>query len=271
MRLPDHMLRGVVYLGSRTRERGIQFGGTAFFVSFGHPLDAQRRYIYLVTAKHNIKRAHESAMDGVIVVRPRWTRAGDSDFIKTTRSQWIDHEDADVSICDVDFPWDRLDFAHIDEAMLMTDLIRDNNRIGPGDELQVVGLFTGHRGVRNNVPIVRSGVIAAMPDADEPVDTEEGPMVAYLAEIRSLGGLSGSPVFVVLPPFRFKEAAPSHEARAYLLGLVAGHWDRRVADDHIEGLEQEKIHQGIAVVVPTARILDLLNSSSEVEKRQASL
>ncbi len=96
-------------------------------------------------------------------------------------------------------------------------------------------------------------------------------MEAYLAEIRSVGGLSGSPVFVVLPPFRRKQSAPTEEARAYLLGLVHGHWDEEIPqDEYARGLEAERINQGVAVVVPATKILDLLDAPAEKAKRSAA-
>lgn len=68
--------------------------------------------------------------------------------------------------------------------------------IGIGDEVLMVGLFTKRYGYRKNIPIVRGGIISAMPE--EPIeDQETGNLYdAYLIEIRSIGGLSGSPVIV---------------------------------------------------------------------------
>ena len=45
-----------------------------------------------------------------------------------------------------------------------------------------------------NLPIVRLGAIAAMPG--EYIKTDWGCLRAYLIEARSIGGLSGSPVFI---------------------------------------------------------------------------
>jgi hypothetical protein len=40
--------------------------------------------------------------------------------------------------------------------------------------------------------------------------------------------------------------------------------------DYAVGTEKEKINQGIAVVVPSAKILDLINAPKEQAKRKAS-
>jgi hypothetical protein len=50
-----------------------------------------------------------------------------------------------------------------------------------------VGLFSEHQGAERNIPIVRVGNIAAMPE--EPVlTTSWGAIDAYLIEARSIGG-----------------------------------------------------------------------------------
>jgi len=84
--------------------------------------------------------------------------------------------------------------------------------IGPGADLVVVGLFTMHHGTRRNLPIVRRGTLASLPH--EPLRDEAArPFDAYIAEVISIGGLSGSPVFVGIP------GGP-----AYLLGIIRAHW-----------------------------------------------
>jgi hypothetical protein len=61
-------------------------------------------------------------------------------------------------------------------------------------------------GSTRNIPIVRTGVIAAMPAIDEPFVRKGEEYHAYLAEMRSIGGLSGSPVFVFLDRTRTVDA-----------------------------------------------------------------
>ena len=87
------------------------------------------------------------------------------------------------------------------EALATPDLIKEKS-IGLGEELLVVGLFASHHGRKMNIPIVRSGMIAAMPW--EPIwDAKTGQnFEAFLAEVRSIGGLSGSPVWVAVDPGR---------------------------------------------------------------------
>ncbi len=77
-------------------------------------------------------------------------------------------------------------------SLFATDEIIKDQNIGLGDEVFITGLFGYVAGSQKNIPIVRVGNIAMMPD--EKVPTEGEPMEAYLIEARSMGGLSGSPV-----------------------------------------------------------------------------
>lgn len=84
-------------------------------------------------------------------------------------------------------------------------------------------------------------------------------MRAILIEVRSIGGLSGSPVFVHMGGFRVHDGRPSFDNsdRPFLLcGLIHGHWDALNAevDADILGTGNEKINTGIAIVVPADEI-----------------
>ena len=70
------------------------------------------------------------------------------------------------------------------------------NEVGVGDEVFITGLFSHHHGNHKNIPIVRTGNIASMPE--EKIQTQNYLREAFLIEARSIGGLSGSPVFLNL-------------------------------------------------------------------------
>ena len=57
--------------------------------------------------------------------------------------------------------------------------------------------------------------------------TDYGLTEAYLIEARSIGGLSGSPVFIPMPPFQQinGEVTQGSGSLFYLLGLMHGHFD----------------------------------------------
>ena len=127
-----------------------------------------------------------------------------------------------------------------------------------------MGLFHRHAGTKKNTPVVRTGNIAAMPE--EPVDTARGPMEAYLVEARSIGGLSGSPVFVHLGIVRNVEGQVKFATQKwgvfYLLGMMQGHWEMPLLDVDFANEDERGLvtaNMGIAVVSPADRILEVLN------------
>jgi hypothetical protein len=156
--------------------------------------------------------------------------------------------------------------------MIATDEVISTKGIGVGDDAFLTGLFENHVGRHRNIPIVRMGNIAAMPE--EPVQTDfHGTLVsidAYLLETRSIGGLSGSPVFVVTSGFR-GSGTIFMGPQFFLLGLVHGHWDSPfTAVDALtpDGVRSEAINMGIALVVPASKIVDVTNRPEFVEFRR---
>ena len=149
--------------------------------------------------------------------------------------------------------------------MAATSEIISKESIGPGDEVFITGLFVNHFGEERNIPILRIGNIAAMPEEKVKTDTM-GPMDAFI-EARSIGGLSGSPVFVHLTGVRnnvFTVGPPP----IYLLGLMHGHWDAEVTkNDSIQKdqFERERVNMGIAIVVPVQKIIETVDQFTTVQ------
>jgi hypothetical protein len=156
--------------------------------------------------------------------------------------------------------------------------------LGIGDEIAIVGLFRGHYGADRNVPIVRIGNIAAL---QEPVKTRYfGYIDAHLIEARSIGGLSGSPVFLFLPPVKLtkqESGVPGLHQRnttfadgqgMFLLGLVHGHFD--VDDIHVDTVSEDggtngAINTGIAIVVPVEKVLETIDEPDWVAERKKEI
>lgn len=167
------------------------------------------------------------------------------------------------------WPYDRDQFAFrfttVEDAVT-TDVLQ-TQVVGPGDEVFLPGLFVNHYGAQRNEPIVRLGNIAAMPA--EPVRTKMlGAIDAYLIEARSVGGLSGSPVFLNLGIVRHTSNAPGAELRFhtgqrtwYLLGVVHGHWQAEHEDVEVDAASAtEHVNMGIAVVTSIDRVISLLQA-----------
>lgn len=239
---------------------------------------------YVVTAKHVVDQAAGAERKNDVLVRLN-TKAGDVDYKKTKLDRWQLHPDhsegrrqnyIDIAICNlVDYKaWERtdigkFDFTFLDEEDLCSDDIIKKYSIGLGDEVVIPGLFHSHIGEVQNVPVIRTGNIAAM--RGEPVPTSRGPMDAYLVEMRSIGGISGSPVLTnmaVRPDVLLPEGAATKIEKSpkthFLLGLIHGHYTITTQDEWTFKTDQQvgDINAGIAVVIPASRIMETINASA---------
>ena len=139
----------------------------------------------------------------------------------------------------------------------------------------MVGRFINHEGRQRNMPAVRFGNIAMMPF--EKIRHKEREEESFLVEVRSIGGYSGSPVFVFVPPFsiRYKPVQPGEpqptNSALYGPWLLGVNWaylnDRiRVHDKNGEDLREKyegwntPSNTGMAAVTPVWVLAELLNS-----------
>ena len=148
--------------------------------------------------------------------------------------------------------------------------------VGIGDEVFSSGLFAPVEGIKRNLPIVRHGNIAMMPD--EQIQTEDGYADVYLVEARSLPGISGSPVFV-RPTLTFKvQDQRGKKADVFcaglgivLLGLMQAHWDVRESEINKAAFTHDRkrgVNMGVAMVVPAIKILETINQEGLVTMRR---
>jgi hypothetical protein len=154
--------------------------------------------------------------------------------------------------------------------------ISDLGAFEVGDDVFFPGLFVRHQGEERNIPIVRTGTIAAM--GQERVmaclaKNQESRLIdAYLVEARSIGGLSGSPVFLYSSGHSRRGVQHEGPSRSFFLGIMQGHYDRKVqADSSVFSDEAEKINMGIGIVIPATKLLEILDRDdlrSEREKAE---
>lgn len=237
--------------------------GTAFFATVSNA-------IYAVTAQHLLDKSEEY---GPLFVRLS-TTSGYEDF-EAPQSAWTRHESTDVAAIRVPIP-PNADFRSIGQDMLLTDKMVVEHRIGAGDELFFTGLFSEHPGRERVQPIMRFGTISMMPH--EPIKVKDlrvaSEIDAYLVEARSWGGHSGSPAFVYYPPDRAGNSITVPMALpVFLLGLVQSHYeikgDVELIGDFV-GSGKVPINAGIAAVVPSQKIIDVLMDEELVRDRQGS-
>ncbi len=275
MILPDDYRKCVIFVGYKKSDETYVKLGTAFLVSV--PSERENRgFNYIVTAKHIIARISELNLGKV------WLRVNTYEgfqWVDSDITHWEPHPEdynLDVSVAMLLLPREKFDFKTIALENFTTHEVIDDFMIGVGEEIFLMGLFSKHTGTKKNVPIFRTGVISLLADPNELVEVKimgvRCEIEAHLVEARSIGGLSGSPVFVYLGNFRPSNAKRT-EAEIFLLGLMHGHWDVESKPDEYEEDEvslekQEKVNMGIAIVIPSTKIVEVINQPKLADFRK---
>jgi hypothetical protein len=267
MRIPSRVKKSVVFIGIKADDSVItepDYCGTGFIVSIQSSKIKRVSFPYLVTARH--VAAELKGLDFYIRVN---TKDGKAIVFKVGAGQmkwWFnpkEDEACDVAIFPLGIPqeiFNTMDYEAIKTDMFLTDAEISEQGIGEGDDVFTAGVFYHHQGENKNLPIVRMGNIAMMPD--EPIQHKKfGDMEVYLIELRSMSGLSGSPVFVLnqVAGEITEKGLFKTSWHIYLLGLICGHWEKGI----------DKINVGIAYVAPAKKILETINRKELADIRGA--
>jgi hypothetical protein len=289
MRVPDQVRKAVLFVGM-DGPSGPEYGGTAYIVALpgGHgTITSQTKdqvttevrfpFTFLVTARHLAEELEGNDFylrvnrnDGSIAVikvnaeTPWWYHPSEKQHVDAAVTVFApaNQEDLDIRTIPID--------------MFADELVISEHDIGTGDEVFITGLFTKVVETTRNIPIVRTGTVAMMPGEKIPFGKDL--IEAYLIESRSIGGLSGSPVFVretVKMPvgIRFKagvklnnvnDATPGESfdrvemqgtGRFYFFGSVIGHWE---IPNGFTTSKTEAVNMGISPIVPAQKIKEIL-------------
>lgn len=271
--VPPEVRKCAVFLGFRFKDKkGVEHGalaGTAFFVSV--PLEGfDRAMIYLVTARHVIAKIAEHTVDNIVSVRIN-RHKGSAVPIGTKLSDWKFHpNDSSVDAAVIQLTPDPkvCDFRALAIKMAVTDETIKKEQIGEGDEVFLTGLFHYHFGDEKNLPIIRTGNIALMPE--EKVNVKGfGDIEAYLVEARSIKGLSGSPVFAYLGHTRAKNdnLTVGQDPLFTWLGVMHGHWDAPKNDIDTVDEAGKGVNVGIGIVVPAEKVVEIINQEHFAKQR----
>lgn len=265
MRLDDWIKRTVVFVGLKTSVGFLPFG-TAFIIGVK---GAVANFNFIVTARHVV----DQISGDTIAVRVNRKDDG-SDILVINKSDAFYSEDPsdDLAMFSIRWGYDVYDYkvyvATRDERRIS---LEQCDGIGIGDETATVGLYTSHHGMKKNIPIVRMGHISAIPE--ERIMSASGYVAGYLVEMISIGGLSGSPVFLNVPPVRVKDGALAHGRNFVPIGILLGHHVIETTEDQIvvprfqepQGEADRsssgkpfETSTGLCVVVPFDRVFDIL-------------
>ena len=278
VRVPDVVLKCVGFVGEVVSydSEGAQgdLHATGFFVSV--PIEegkASPNFVYFVTAKHVAADLRDKEVYFLVN-----KVGGGVTTIPYVEDRWSLHptdKTADVAVIQVGNAHDA-DIKAVNINSLGTPSLLAQLDVGIGDEVFATGLFTPVAGTARNEAIVRHGNIAMMPQ--EPIQTELGYADVYLVEARSIGGLSGCPVFV-RPSIRLPQPTENRHTKnawavghgSILLGLMHGHWDIKESEMNKAFITHDRKHgvnMGIGIVVPAQKILETINRPELLEMRE---
>jgi hypothetical protein len=277
MLVPPEIQKCCFFIGYRGKTKEV-WGGTAFAVGLELDVQSKRSMLYLVTAKHCIVRIRDEHRQDKILVRANLAY-GAAGTLTSDVSDWELHPREDIAVLEIPYEWTEIvDFAFLQEVLFATDEAIKTTFIGEGDEIFITGLFRRHYGKNINRPVTRIGNIAMMPSS-EPVPSAIGDIHdAYVIEIKSIGGLSGSPTFFHMPQRDLAGVVPLPvKSLYYLIGMVHGHWDIPaeaftdfdVADD--KNSQNEKINMGMAIVIPCQKIMAFIKENESFKTTRAEL
>ena len=272
-----------VFVYFRNRNGTDQIAGSAFAVTLS--LGKTFSSVFLVTARHVIEGCRKNTDEEFVLIRLN-THDGGAGLFQISFDRWKGHPKESVL---TGAKWfERQDTLRYDVAAAFVENIEVHGtaiqavswpgqtltaelaaaqNVGAGDDVAIIGVYRNHVGKQRNIPVVRSGVIAAMPE--EPVETFLGPMEAYLIEARSIGGVSGSPVYWVSGRYRWGPDGYMIEndvARFSLMGLVHGHFDSVALGTWPF---PERMNEGMSIVAPLSHIHDVLFQDGFATERVA--
>jgi len=282
-RIPDHILDSIIYLyeTEEASHKGEDAGGSGFLVAIeGGP---RGRSLYAVTNSHVVGGFGHSPAYPVVRVNKQDGTLG---TIATPVENWIHHFDGvtDLAVCPISLDEDRgrYKYRFIQQSLFLNEESALDMRIGPGDDVHLVGRFINHEGKEKNLPSVRHGTVAQVPL--EPVNLAGiPPQDAFLVEVRSISGFSGSPIMTVIPIQRVSEklraqAGPTNTVAQFLLGVDCAHlrncewieeYDQKTGESKPTDF-YVATDTGMAVVIPAWKLNELLQHCEEAEmKRRA--
>jgi hypothetical protein len=288
MRVPDQLRKTVLFIGVIGDLPEPEWIATAYLVAVP---DAVRTlqvgprsrhgdvgvvtypFTFLATARHVAEKLEGKDFalrvnridDTIAIIRGQsdtrwWYHPTERRYVDAALAMFFPDNFADLDIQTIHVEW----FA--DEEAIQTA------HLGAGDEVFIAGLFTKTTETTKNIPIVRIGNLAMLPG--EKIPFKDGKLIdAYLVESRSIGGLSGSPVFIRQTVkmegdanMAFSDSAgrrlPDNQivemsglGRIYFLGSMIGHWDEPTG---FSFPQHEAVNMGISPMVPAHKIKEIL-------------
>ncbi len=198
--IPPELKSIVTFVFVEKIGKGLVPHGTAFFVGVPHPKEADRHFVYLVTAKHVLQDPETKSFFPKISVRLNLAEGGtllaSIPLVEGGPAKNIFvHKDSTVDLAVIPcLPKEgKFEYKFLTREYIPGKAGFDKLEISEGSEVFFTGLFTPHTGSKKNYPISRFGRVAMI--SDERINFGGVDRVLFLTECSSFGGNSGSPVF----------------------------------------------------------------------------
>jgi hypothetical protein len=276
MRIRDIVRDSVVYVGCEVNGRYTPYG-TGFLCSV--EVDRMKFY-FCATAAH----VFDTIPGGSVAVRLN-RKDRTAGIITVEKTRVIRHPDptVDLVLLSIYFIDDIYDPVIIEVDRQNLDVYSAHWSPEIGDEVCAIGLYTSHYGHTKNIPIVRIGHIAAMPE--EPIQIGSAYTEGYIIELHSIAGLSGSPVFVNPPSVWWDNDGKGIQTRKrgtpIPLGMLIGHHaisstedDLIVKEYHPSGVSEQGVlttkNTGFGIVIPLVRACEMLETPTVRERMQGA-
>jgi hypothetical protein len=255
-----------LYPSEEAARAGTGAGGTGFVVAFRANGRADP-FHYVVTNVHVAKA-------GSCTLRVNNSRGG-IDTLQLPIGLWTSHPNGDdIAVCAISLQAEWALSALEWSDVVVTEAGMSRFNMGVGDDVFMLGRFISHDSIQLNQPLARFRNIAMMPGP--PVKDGRGISVeAFLVEMRSLSGFSGSPVFVYVGPLSYRgngTMMPAYSEAIGLIGIDTGHKTTMArAQNRNDGLVTESevpLNTGISIVSPIWKLGELLDAETLASDRE---
>ena len=269
-----------LYASKQDAVAGENTGGTGFLVSMP---SADRIGHHYAVSNH-----HVAVSGGCSCIR--FNTATGVQAFEFGPEEWLFEPGGDdVAILPLDLTdVHGLQLTFIQDNLLLHPPATAEERIGPGDDVFMIGRFIDIDAKQTNTPAIRFGNISTLPVPVKQPSGHEG--LCYVVDMHSRTGYSGSPVFIYRTPGNTLEWAVAGgpivlggKSVLALLGIHCGQFPeempikrrekkpkprretrvrRKMFEEYIEGMS------GMTCVIPAWRIGDLLQRKDFVEHRE---
>jgi hypothetical protein len=266
-RISDEILECSIFLyhSKEDAENDYNTGGSGFLVAIK---TEQHECYYAVTNSHVILEGESP------VVRIN-RKDGKIQILDIPPKTWIHHPlGDDVAICPLLMLHSPYNIRLIQSDLLITKQKMEELQLGIGDDIYIVGRLTGMNSKQQNTPAVRFGNIAVK--GTVPMLHERGfSQESFVAEIHSISGFSGSPVFVHMlqDSTRPDGRKAADHIGPWLLGIDWGHipmpmYIYRKNEEYPDNDYKASTTTGMATIVPAWKLQELLDMKEVVEMRK---